>query len=578
MTTRTRAPPRMTAAYVDQMMTQRRAEELYQNELAKYNEENSMLTHAANNERRLAFQRRTNATAQIEAEEAIQAQRKEQVAMERRKERMSQQNQSLAEELQKRRAAKTREEVEIQRICQESEELKALEQRLKVAYVNKERAAQYEENRFLRQVENDKEQAIADKMEHDRQMALKTEADKVAARKKLLEVQRGALHAQMQERESLKREAMMEADRDREMVDVIVKKIEAEERAEQEQYLKSREETRRTVQEAERRRATELANRARQEKEEKENIRKYMEMVAQREAKAEEERLRKKVAADAAFKAVVEQTEKQNNEEDELRMLRDMLWEEELEAKRIQDDEDRKRKAAESKLAMMEANEEQLRQRQERRATEKEEENRLIQIMLNKFKEDEEREKRGEELRERMKKEHKKNIEDQREERAVLYEKEKEFEMKDAQAERERELYRQRVVEEARRRLLEQHGAAVEGYLPKGALKSRDELEWVRDLSNKKADGDALGRYLSSPFPGTTALRSKRRGHCISFRLYIFQALALLRTIYVDNDVYVFLSCLFFANRLFENLFPLPVEFVVLGRPNFIHCRSHMYR
>lgn len=37
-------------------------------------------------------------------------------------------------------------------------------------------------------------------------MALKTEADKVAARKKLLEVQRGALHAQMQERESLKRE------------------------------------------------------------------------------------------------------------------------------------------------------------------------------------------------------------------------------------------------------------------------------------------------------------------------------------------------------------------------------------
>ncbi|CAN0411485.1 unnamed protein product, partial [Ectocarpus sp. 13 AM-2016] len=36
------------------------------------------------------------------------------------------------------------------------------------------------------------------------------------------------------------------------------------------------------------------------------------------------------------------------------------------------------------------------------------------------------------------------------------------------------------VVKEARRRLLEQHGAAVEGYLPKGALKSRDELELVR--------------------------------------------------------------------------------------------------
>lgn len=43
-------------------------------------------------------------------------------------------------------------------------------------------------------------------MEHDRQMALKVEAEKAAARKKLYEVQRNALHAQMREREVLKRE------------------------------------------------------------------------------------------------------------------------------------------------------------------------------------------------------------------------------------------------------------------------------------------------------------------------------------------------------------------------------------
>lgn len=43
-------------------------------------------------------------------------------------------------------------------------------------------------------------------MEHDRQTALKAEAERVTARKKLLEVQRGALHVQMQERENFKRE------------------------------------------------------------------------------------------------------------------------------------------------------------------------------------------------------------------------------------------------------------------------------------------------------------------------------------------------------------------------------------
>lgn len=57
------------------------------------------------------------------------------------------------------------------------------------------------------------------------------------------------------------------------------------------------------------------------------------------------------------------------------------------------------------------------------------------------------------------------------------------------------------MVEEARRRLLEQHGAAVEGYLPKGAFKSKDELEYVRDLSSK-GTGDAVGRYVAAPLPG----------------------------------------------------------------------------
>ena len=33
-----------------------------------------------------------------------------------------------------------------------------------MAYINKERAAQYQENRLLRQMEDDREQAIADKV------------------------------------------------------------------------------------------------------------------------------------------------------------------------------------------------------------------------------------------------------------------------------------------------------------------------------------------------------------------------------------------------------------------------------
>ena len=47
-------------------------------------------------------------------------------------------------------------------------------------------------------------------MEHDRQLALKAEAEKASARKKMLQLQRGDLHDQMREREELHREVWKE--------------------------------------------------------------------------------------------------------------------------------------------------------------------------------------------------------------------------------------------------------------------------------------------------------------------------------------------------------------------------------
>jgi hypothetical protein len=49
-------------------------------------------------------------------------------------------------------------------------------------------------------------------------------------------------------------------------------------------------------------------------------------------------------------RAVVESTQKQRNEEDELRVLRDMLWEEELEAKLIEQDREKQAKIEHDKV------------------------------------------------------------------------------------------------------------------------------------------------------------------------------------------------------------------------------------
>ena len=74
----------------------------------------------------------------------------------------------MAMEMHKQKTEEEKRELEMQRICETSEELKELERKIKTAYVNKERAAQHQEAMLLRKLENDREQAIEEKMEYDR--------------------------------------------------------------------------------------------------------------------------------------------------------------------------------------------------------------------------------------------------------------------------------------------------------------------------------------------------------------------------------------------------------------------------
>lgn len=75
---------------------------------------------------------RAERNAQFLAEEQMQKLIDEGERKARIDERTVSQNVALAGELEKRRAERTRKEREIQRICDESEELKELERRLKV--------------------------------------------------------------------------------------------------------------------------------------------------------------------------------------------------------------------------------------------------------------------------------------------------------------------------------------------------------------------------------------------------------------------------------------------------------------
>ena len=115
----------------------------------------------------------------------------------------------------KEKAEEERRTREIQRICDESPELKELEKKLKIAYLNKERSAQYQEKVLLSQREQERIQAIEDQMEYDRQTSLKNENDKKGAKQAMYDDQRVVLQKQIRDKQELLEEAKRQTERDR---------------------------------------------------------------------------------------------------------------------------------------------------------------------------------------------------------------------------------------------------------------------------------------------------------------------------------------------------------------------------
>lgn len=99
------------------------------------------------------------------------------------------------------RLQQQKEKLDIERICESSEELKELERNIKLAYVNKARAEQYYESQCLQEQEEAREHAIEEKVEFDRLASVKRELEKEERRREILKEQKRLLQKQMVENE-----------------------------------------------------------------------------------------------------------------------------------------------------------------------------------------------------------------------------------------------------------------------------------------------------------------------------------------------------------------------------------------
>merc|ERR1712146_467851 len=273
--------------------------------------------------------------------------------------------------------------------------------------------------------------------------------------------------SQLTERQVHLQEAEDEAKRDKERIDAIVSNIAAQDRAEREALKKHKEDTRKMLTDYARQHEREVAERKRKEQEEMDKIRAYQEAMANRDNGVAAKKAEKQGAADAAYAKIVEEVRRKRAEEEEMIMLQEVLMEEEAEAARIQAEKNKKEKEARDRAEMARHNEEMIRRKAEARAAELAEEKRLIDAMKRKFAEDEKREKEEALARLHANQEYQRQVRIQQQATRAMFEEEKNEEIEKMKQTEEYEAYKAKVVAEARRRLLEEHAAKLNGYCQK---------------------------------------------------------------------------------------------------------------
>jgi len=349
-------------------------------------------------------------------------------------------------------------------------------------------------------------------MEYERQLFIKKEMDKETFRRGKMMEQKQVIQKQILDRQVLAVEAREEAARDKELVNAIVEKIQAEDRMEIDERNVKKEETRALVKffsdERERKKVQIMEEQKQQEAE----IRAYNDLMAERLRKETEEKKFQEAEKKRRWQMVVEGTKNATASKDEFNILRDMLWEEELEAQRIKQDKERAIQRAKAKEEMMVENQKQLASKKQMIIEMETEEQRLVQIMLDKFQKDEEVELNKQAARANMKNQYIQNIQGQREEREQLYEMEKNKELAERDFGAEMEEYRLRVVAEARKRLLQQHAAKLKGFLPKGSVVNEEEAAIVNgapDISNHTGRNNPLVQARSG-YPNVDQFKALR--------------------------------------------------------------------
>lgn len=392
---------------------------------------------------------------------------------------MGEAEERLADELARQAADRTRKEQDRKRICDGSEELRALKERLHAAKVNKERAQQLLEIQIRQEKDRRLDHAVAEHCENERlehiELEHKLEIEKMKQRERVKTINQ----QQIAMKEAQREEAMQEYVKEKSQVAELVDRIAREDADEQAARDAKKEESRQMlikfkIEQAERQEAAEQA-----EYEEGMAIAKYAaDKAAREEAHAAEKAIKEKEKERAQLK-IMAAAEMKNKEIEELENLRNELHAEEHEAEARRREELQQRKKLEDREEMKRASILQAQIMEKKKAEAQVEEERIRDILMAKFAEDDRLEQMHEQKR-RMKVEaHKREANRLLQMRNEAYTAHKQAQRDDENRLRNEEDGRQDIINAERIRLLKEHAIPLRNFLPKSTLADMDDYNFV---------------------------------------------------------------------------------------------------
>lgn len=465
--------------HADQRMQRERAAERRQDGLNKMLQDHNYAAAHCQSESRAENMRRQREEAQERREIWTDYQYvKREQELEVKKHRAEMEDR-LASELHTRRVVAAREAAERQRICDNSEELRALKGRLATAEANKVRAKQLLEQQLQEQEEEKRELQFIEHIESRRLQELelerKLEEEKLRQRISVNQTNQKQIAGKEQQRQE---QGMRQYLHDKAEVDALVARISEEDKAHSEARRAKVEAERQAIEEQRRLRQAQnealerwevaqdaqIENFARKKKQQEDDI------VRQKE---EQEKERRRIL----HQMLNEQVSRKREADNRQRIIDDYHQEQFFEAQRRREAEDARKKEEDKKL-LQRRYEEHVTQKEDRQRRQVEEEQRFREELLAKFAEDDRVEQMNDQKRRMKLLEHRREVDRQIKERREAYEAARQRELQEMHREQESENERQRVIEEERQRLLAE-AAPLKRFFPKGVLESPSDFEVV---------------------------------------------------------------------------------------------------